>query len=614
MSEVEEPICPNPIPSVREALAGCRPQWPDNDLLPFGGADEPTLKEVHYEWVQGLPRFGNEDDIANITTDWESYRDGLLSMSIFTTCIFALWWIVLIVARFLPSYKGGFLSGNMLKNSVGGTKLMVCRVLVFCSGIVVWVFSGLLISKALNSLTEVIKVVGQTLPVVIEILETATNATEEYVEKTYEAEAARVEFFDNISEHCEFGFPVGKIEDAVYTLNETLTNVSKNDGIANVSETMIFTTDILKTAEDSLHILNDGLVYTGVACVLLIDVLILVFLVTTGLRWYLETKGIHTRLASSTASDAEAEQPASDEEPADPLLPHLATLDKCNRYLHPFFAFTLIFTYIFSIICMLSSQVLTDVCHPNPAENIANILQAPWIAEELLKWYLGGCSLDIRPGWIPDFVWQIVFAVTGIDDFALDWFNSTDIGAEFLAQQQDDSYSSFTQAIADGGSARRELLPDVFSARFPLGLQCGITIEPVTKAWGFLRLKFTNLLELALGLLKTLRCDRIHVIYSKLINELACDKGLKTVGQMFVYLFWVAFFCMVMFTLRSSWNPPLKEEDDVNVEVEKKIMEEEDDEEADIEKEEVEAPEIAGNPTMETEPEPTKDDSEEVDN
>lgn len=726
-----------------------------------------------FEWLSRLPRFGFPSEIGAVRTDWQSYVNGLAAMAAFTSILFVLWWIVLAVCKFTG--KGGFLSGTL--TPCRPVQIKVCRGVVVFSGVCVWIFSILLITEALESLKGVVTLVQETLPLAEEILHEAGNATTAYVDAVSESREARIAFFDNISDHCEFGFPVGRAEQAVLKLNDTLTKAGNfGDKVEGISNTILDTQNILDTVDDYLDLTRESLGYVVIIAVIIIDLMVLVFLVTVGLRWWTEKQKeqgqTHQDLSNHTKT--------------------LQTLQKLNCCLLPTFGFMLIFTYIFAIGSMVTSQLVSDLCVGDVNEKIKSMIPAPPVAMAIVGWYVGGCLWATRPGYVPKMLNEVVVpSLQQILEFGKNWLNETDVvgmaigeinqvisnagdavsnvvetvgdtvsgvvetvqgvgetvtgvvdtvtnvvdtvtnvvdnvgdgaimdeglstvagvgqnmlndtlsnvvdtvtevvegaigeaqtwvnetvstvgdtvtnvvdtatgivagvqdtlnetasnvvdsvanvvgtvtdtvaGAQDMVNQTVSNVvgavetvsnvvgtvqtvsnaagtgpvetvstvvdtvqtvqtaSNVAGAVSDAASNANGILdqavsnvlpgerllqqvletvgnvvdklPDPIADRLPdsLGVQCGFEVQAIERSWNFLKTKFTSVLRLGLGLLKTLKCGRINKIYYRLLHELTCEQGLTAMGQVFLWLFLLTLFSMIMVTCRAAWNP-----------------------------------------------------------
>ena len=241
------------------------------------------------------------------------------------------------------------------------------------------VFSVLLIARGFRSMTDVIKSGQVDIPNVLALTEPAQAATVQYAAGANDTINGRIEVIETLLE-CDFdlsnleniGFDSRfgsvrlnltekiavdiNVTEALYRLNETLTNVSTF-------------ADIMISIDDSLYDLNNNLNSMGTLLnnvdtwwyipvslfVIMMDIMAISVMVSVVLAW----RGKQPRL-----------------------------LRMVNRwYVLPIFSLLLFVSIMISTICLIVSEVLSDFCIDDPANQVESILAAPFPFDGYVKWY-----------------------------------------------------------------------------------------------------------------------------------------------------------------------------------------------------------------------------------
>jgi hypothetical protein len=241
-------------------------------------------------------------------------------------------------------------------------------------------FSVLLIARGFKSMTDVMKSAQVDISNILALTEPAQTATGQYAVGANDTINSRIEVIETLIE-CDFdlsnleaiGFDSRfgnvrlnltdkiavdiNITEALYLLNETLNNVT------TFADIMISMDDSLADLNNNLSsmdvLLNDVSTWWYIPVslfVVIMDVMAISFMVSVVLAW----RGKQPRL-----------------------------LRKVNRWcVLPIFSLLLFVSVMISTICLIVSEVLSDFCIGDPANQVEAIVGATFPFDGYVKWYI----------------------------------------------------------------------------------------------------------------------------------------------------------------------------------------------------------------------------------
>jgi hypothetical protein len=261
------------------------------------------------------------------------------------------------------------------QRSLKGARIATCiSVPLMC------LFSILLIHRGFRSMADVIESAQVDIPNVLALTEPAQNATAKYAVGAKETINGRIEVIETLLE-CDFD--LSNLEDIGFDsrfgsvrLNLTdkvAIDINTTEALLNLNETLNNVTtfaDIFISIDDSLFNLNNNLNtmnallddidswwYIPVsAFVVMMDVMAISFMVSVVLAW----KSKQPRL-----------------------------LRKVNRWcILPIFCLLLFASIMISTICLIVSEVLSDFCIEDPANQVESMIGASFPFDGYVKWYI----------------------------------------------------------------------------------------------------------------------------------------------------------------------------------------------------------------------------------